>query len=280
VEEALARGEDTEWVMEQGSGEPVRLCAYFDTKDALRPAWEFLCHRVPCLQSRTPAQEALPDTDWKNFYKKFLRPFRTGPLHIVPEWMRKDYRIPDGHHGLYLDAGLAFGTGAHETTQLCLTRLVDFVTFHPQPETLKYIDAGCGSGILSLAAYQLGFRHIFACDPDPQAIAVSRENAEKNAIFPDAIDFQRTDIAGGLLGRSADLLSVNILAPVLRAHAELLVHTVLPGGTLSLSGILQEEVPSIRSVFDPLAKRHWQDFHGSFRTSGDWVELAYTRPQP
>ncbi|MDR2377594.1 MAG: 50S ribosomal protein L11 methyltransferase [Puniceicoccales bacterium] len=281
VEESLGQWENTDWSLEQRPGEAARLCAYFPDEDSLEPTWELLCRQIPRLKVYQPLREVLRETDWKNHYKEFIKPFRIGPLHIVPEWMRKDYRIPAGQQGIYLDAGLAFGTGAHETTQLCLARLVEAITFRPQYlDTQSYIDAGCGSGILSIAAHKLGFRKIFGFDHDPQAITVSRENAKVNAIPDSAIDFQEADLAYGLLGRQADLLSANILAPVLKLHAGLLLHAVLPEGTLSLSGILKEEGPEIQSVFDPLARKYWQDFHCSLRTSGDWAEIAYIRKRP
>jgi ribosomal protein L11 methyltransferase len=164
---------------------------------------------------------------------------------------------------------------------LCLRRLVDFTLFYPQHlNTFKYIDAGCGSGILSLAAYKLGFRHILGCDTDPNAIRVSQENAQLNAILGTAIDFQIADIAYGLLGRQANLISVNILAPILKAHAHLLIHTVAPGGTLSLSGILNTEVTDIQAIFDPLLKKYWPDFQVSQQSLGEWAEITYRYKLP
>jgi ribosomal protein L11 methyltransferase len=276
VEESLSLLENTEWSLEQKNNEPVYLCGYFTDESQISPAWEWICHQIPCLKSYTLSQEIFPDTDWKNFYKNFLKPVQIGPLHIVPEWLRKDYTVPSGQHGIYLDAGLAFGTGAHETTQLCLRRLVNFALLHPQHlDVLKYIDAGCGSGILSIAAHKLGFRHIFGCDTDPNAIKISQENAQLNAIPDSAIDFQIADIACGLLGRQADLLSANILAPVLKAHANLFMHTISPGGTLSLSGILSTEVTDIQAAFELFMKKHGANFHCFTHTLGEWSEIAY-----
>jgi ribosomal protein L11 methyltransferase len=271
----------TEWTIEQKPEKASYLCGYFQDASHITPAWKFLCRRISCLQHYTPTQEMLPDTDWKNHYKEFLKPFRTGPLHIVPEWMRKEYKIPSGHHGIYLDAGLAFGTGAHETTQLCLTRLVEFTQFHPDHlDTLRCIDVGCGSGILSIAAHKLGFRNIFGCDTDPHAIAVSQENAQLNAVPDSAIDFQIADMAYALLGKQADLISANILMPVLKQNANLLIRTLSPKGTVSLSGILNAEAAELQSTFDPLVKRYWTThFHHSLRSLGEWTEIAYSRKQ-
>jgi ribosomal protein L11 methyltransferase len=276
VEESLSLMENIEWSLEQKNNEPIYLCGYFMDESHISPAWALLCSLIPCLKSYTPSRETLQDTDWKNHYREFLKPLQIGSLHIIPEWFRKNYTIPPHHHGIYLDAGLAFGTGAHETTQLCLKRLVDFALFHPQHlNTFKYIDAGCGSGILSIAAYKLGFRHILGCDTDPNAIKISQENAKLNAIPDSAIDFQIADIAYGLLGRQADLISVNILGPILKVHAHLLIHTVASGGTLSLSGILNSEVEDIQATFVPLLKKYWPDFHVSQHSSGEWTEIAY-----
>jgi ribosomal protein L11 methyltransferase len=171
---------------------------------------------------------------------------------------------------------MAFGTGAHETTKLCLARVVEYRNLFKNTLFLKrVIDVGCGSGILSLAAAKLGFGHVYGFDSDPEAVRISRKNAQQNG--EPAIEFCAADISAGILGRQADLILANILAPVLIAHASLLVNTIKPYGILSLGGVLNGEVESVKAVFTPLVERHWSGSISNTKTMGQWSEIAYVR---
>ena len=199
-----------------------------------------------------------------------FKAWRSGRLHWVPIWERQTYAVPPGDVALWLDPGLAFGTGNHETTRLCCERLVAFSFRHG---TLgRVIDAGCGSGILALSAALLGFKDIAGFDNDPEAVRVSQENAALNGM-QGAVTFFVGDLESGLAGPQADLLMANIQADVLMRFAARLVATVAPGGVLVLSGILAIEADKVRQAFAAAAPG-WA-IEG--RTLGEWCDLTLTR---
>ncbi|MDR2200824.1 MAG: 50S ribosomal protein L11 methyltransferase [Puniceicoccales bacterium] len=269
---ALAEGEQIQWALEETENQ-CQLCGYFIGD--FQKSWETLRKQIPLLSGKIPLCEVIEERDWQSEYKKFLAPFNIGPLHIIPNWYRDIYSVPDHQFGIYLDAEMAFGTGAHETTKLCLARLVDYQHLFKNSMFLKkMIDVGCGSGILSIAAAKLGFGNIYGFDRDPDAVKISQKNAQQNET---TISFAEADINGGLLGLQADFIAPNILAPDLIAHASLLVNTVKQYGMLSLSGILREELESVQNVFTPLVKRHWNCSISNAKTMGQWVEISYVR---
>ena len=260
------------WVLEESDDE-ILLCGYFEG-DHL-PSWENLKRSLPVLSTKSLCIEEIKSSDWENEYKKFLKPIIVAPIHIVPLWEKENYKIAPGEVGIYLDAGVAFGTGAHETTQLCLERLVKFWKQCTKIQGTSIIDVGCGSGILSIAAAKLGFNDIDGFDLDPDAIKVSRENAEINGIL--SIRWKVSDIAQGINSRCADFIMANILAPVLIANASILVEAVNCGGVLSLSGILTTELEKVHEKFSSEIKKVWGNFEFDTSLKGQWSEIAYKR---
>jgi len=159
-------------------------------------------------------------------------------LWVVPSWLTPPE--PDAAN-IILDPGMAFGTGTHATTAMCL----EWLAAHP-PRNLEVIDYGCGSGILAIAALKLGAAHALATDTDPQALTVSHENAERNQVtgrlalyLPDALPAQA----------SADVLLANILAGPLVQLAPRLTALVRPGGRLILSGLLASQVAEVETAY-------------------------------
>lgn len=218
----------------------------------------------------------LGDHDWKDSYKAHFKAWNFGRLHWVPEWEKKTYALPTGDVVLWLDPGLAFGTGNHETTRLCCERLVACAEeVGGRVSTLRVIDAGCGSGILALSAALLGFRNIEGFDNDPEAVRVSIENAALNSL-QGRVNFFTGDLVSGLAGRQADILMANILADVLMRFADDLLSAVAPGGTLILSGILAQERDRVRQLFSSKAPGWRVDT----RTMGEWSDVVLVRPQP
>ena len=197
--------------------------------------------------------EAVNDADWQNEYKKYLKPWDCRGLHWVPVWMKGEYRVPESDKALYFDAGMAFGTGDHPTTRLCAMALIDALADNPEDKSV--IDAGCGSGILAISAYLLGARKVFGFDRDPEAVKVSIENAEFNAIPKGAIEFVHSGIEMALAGRKADILLANIISDVLCIYADNLIEAVNPGGKLVLSGILAAENDEVKECFASRCKR-------------------------
>jgi ribosomal protein L11 methyltransferase len=273
VERAFSEEEQGQWVIEE-TDQQCQLCGYFDGD--FQEFWQLLQKQIPLLAAKTPTREELPAREWQEEYKRFLEPFQLGCLHVVPVWKRPSYSVPDGQFAIYLDAEMAFGTGAHETTKLCLARIVEYRNLFKSTLFLKkVIDVGCGSGILSIAAAKLGFGRVYGFDHDPEAVKISEKNAQQNGVS--SIEFSVAGISAGILGHQADLIVANILAPVLIAHASLLINTVKRYGILSLSGILDEEVEAVKAAFTPLVKRHWDGSISNTKAIGQWSEIAYIR---
>ncbi|NBD37100.1 MAG: methyltransferase, partial [Verrucomicrobia bacterium] len=191
-------------------------------------------------------------------------------------WEKDRYELPPGEEIVYLDPGMAFGTGNHETTRLCVRRLLDarddWVGEAPRKSV---IDAGCGSGILAISARKLGFREIFAFDNDPDSVRISLDNARLCSV-ENTIEFRWADLRAGLADRSVDLLLANILSPVLCAHAGLLIAALRPGGRLVLSGILDKEKHEVHGTFTEVLGQPGHPLDS--RTDGDWADLCYQLP--
>lgn len=218
------------------------------------------------------------DADWQNAYKEFVKPWSNRQLHWIPLWERDQITAPDGSAIVYLDAGMAFGTGTHETTRLCAGRLLDYLEAHPDSrDTIDLIDAGCGSGVLALSAAALGYKNIFGFDFDPEAITVCHSNSEENPHLKKP-DFEVADLERGFAnGRQGDLVLANIQTDVLIPHSDPLVNGVKDGGTLALSGILTKELDLVRDHFLQRFKdlRSDQTITTDSRADGEWADLLF-----
>jgi ribosomal protein L11 methyltransferase len=217
----------------------------------------------------------LQKRDWAESYKDHFHAWNFGRLHWVPAWERGKYRVPDGHAVLWLDPGMAFGTGNHETTRLCAERLVALSEGRggAPTGTVSVLDAGCGSGILALSAALLGFGAISGFDNDPEAVRVSRENASLNGLGG-RVSFSIGDLANSLTSGRAGVVLANIQADILVASARELAGAVAPGGRLVLSGILSAEQPSVLAAFGRIAPGWAADS----RVLGEWSDLVLRRP--
>ena len=203
--------------------------------------------------------EEIADQDWERSWMDNFKPMRFGRrLWIVPSW--HEAPEPDAVN-LLLDPGLAFGTGTHPTTALCLEWL-DGQTL----DGLQVIDFGCGSGILAIAALLLGAECVIGTDIDPQALEASRDNAQRNQLDDARFPLYLPDV---MPDTSADLLVANILAGPLVSLAPQLTSLVKPGGRIALSGILAEQTEDILAAYrdafelDPVAEKD-----GWIRVSG------------
>ena len=219
------------------------------------------------------------DTDWQNAYKEFVKPWSDRQLHWIPLWEHKNLTAPKGSAVVYLDAGMAFGTGAHETTRLCARRLLDYLETHPDAlETDDVIDAGCGSGVLALSASALSFQKIYGFDFDPEAITVCHSNSAENTHLVKP-EFVVADLEKGFAGgRQGDLVLANIQTDVLIPHCDPLVRGVKAGGTLALSGILTKELDQVRTHFlkQFAAQRPEAGIAIDSREDGEWGDLLFT----
>lgn len=220
-----------------------------------------------------PVLRPLGDADWRDSYKAHFQAWQFGRLHWVPVWERDKFVLPEGEAVLWLDPGLAFGTGNHETTRLCVERLVVLAEEHGTKG--RVVDAGCGSGILALSAALLGFTDVTGFDHDPDAVQISEENAALNGLSG-RVKFRVADLTTGLegLASSVEVLLANIQADVLMQFARELVHAVAPGGTLVLSGILAGENSQVRMTFE----EHAPKWTVNARVMGEWSDVVLTRP--
>lgn len=252
------------------------LRGFFETKDELSASFASLREKFPTL-SDAPSISELPDRDWKEAYKLHFKPWNERGLHWVPIWEKDTYALPAGEQIVYLDPGMAFGTGNHETTRLCVRRLLDARdAWGGAVAQKRVIDAGCGSGILAISARKVGFTDVYGFDNDPDSVRISLDN-EKLCDLEGSIEFRWADLKEGLADTTADLLLVNILANILCDHAELLCRSAKPGGWLVLSGILAREVKDVHAVFAPLAAaRTGSKPDMDSRVEGDWADLCYT----
>jgi ribosomal protein L11 methyltransferase len=219
-----------------------------------------------------PQLRELAESEWRDSYKAHFHAWQFGRLHWVPVWEQVAFQLPAGDAVLWLDPGLAFGTGNHETTRLCVERLVALASSVGTSGSV--IDAGCGSGILALSAAKLGWRRVAGFDNDPEAIRVSEENAVLNDLQR-GVKFTVGDLTSGFLSAPADVVLANILANVLIEYAAELTAAVAPGGALVLSGILAVECEQVRAAFSVIAPGWPQES----RVMGEWSDVLLTRPR-
>ena len=179
--------------------------------------------------------EILEDKDWEREWMQHYQPMQFGKrLWVCPSWLAPP--DPDAVN-LLLDPGLAFGTGTHPTTALCLAQLEQL-----HPEGLSVVDYGCGSGILAVAALKLGAQNAIGIDNDPQALRATRDNAQRNGIADSELPVALPgDAAEQPFVGSADLVIANILAGPLIALSQTLMSFMRPGATLMLSGLLAHQ---------------------------------------
>ena len=183
----------------------------------------------------------IADQDWERSWMDQFEPIQTGDrLWICPSW--KTPPNPEAVN-LILDPGLAFGSGTHPTTRLCL----QWLDAHP-PTGQEIIDYGCGSGILGIAAILLGAQHVTAVDLDPQALKASRNNAENNRINARQLAVCHPD---EVVLPMVDILLANILSGPLISLAPKLAKLAHDGGTIVLSGILEEQAASVTAAYRP-----------------------------
>ena len=249
------------------------LVGIFPDADAARASWTDLSAALPPEAAPSaPVERALGDQDWRDSYKAHFKAWRCGRLHWVPVWERATHVLGAGETAIWLDPGLAFGTGNHETTRLCVERLV--ARAESTPRRGRVIDAGCGSGILALSAVRLGWNDVSGFDNDPEAVRVSEENAALNDLAG-AVRFTTADLVSGLpAGTQADVVLANIQADVLLRFIPQLVNAIAPGGLLVLSGILARENDQVRAAYAAAAPG-WRVEH---RLMGEWSDVALFRP--
>ena len=256
-------------LLEPGPGETpvwqnVKVTALFAGDFDLEPIRAALPVDLLAENSRSDIT-ALADRAWERVWMDEFSPIQMGPrLWICPSWTEP----PDSAAiNVYLDPGLAFGTGTHATTAMCLSALDDVISGGE-----RVVDFGCGSGILAIAALRLGAASALGVDNDPQAITATRDNAERNDIESSSIEVVLPGNAAIVVwANQSDLVVANILAGPLLALADELMALMKPGGRLMLTGVLSEQAPELIECYAPVDL-------GISETRDGWVLLTGQKP--
>ncbi len=260
---------------------PITVRAYLEANDQIeetRQKLEEALFYLGMIQPLpAPSYKQIADQNWMEAWKAHYKPILIGErLLILPAWMES----PDPKRiAVKIDPGMAFGTGTHPTTQLCLELIEK--AFERRRETSfdfpsTVIDVGCGSGVLSIAALKLGAKKALGVDIDVESVKNSRENADLNEIGEGLVLGQGsvTEILNGSFEfKSAPLVLANILAPALiRLFDAGLADLVAPGGEIILSGILERQAESVAAAGEAKGLRL-----NDKRQMGDWVALKMAR---
>ena len=251
---------------------PITVRAYLEVNDQLEETRqkleESLFYLGMITPVPTPTYKQIADQNWMEAWKQHYKPILIGEgLLILPAWLENPdpKRIP-----IKIDPGMAFGTGTHPTTQLCL-ELMEISTSHFPFSTV--IDVGCGSGILSIAALKLGAKTVLGVDIDIESVKNSRENADVNEVGEELLLGQGSVtevLAGQFAFKSAPLVVANILAPVLiRLFDAGLADLVEPNGEIILSGILDHQAENVIEAGQAKGLKR-----GEIRQMKDWVAIS------
>ena len=240
--------------------------AFAERMQALRMHLDELKRTVPEFDFGTLAIDTLnvKDEDWSEVWKQFYKPFRAGKSLVVkPTW--EPYDKQEGDRIIEIDPGMAFGSGTHETTGMCLELLEEVVQGGE-----RVIDVGTGSGILAIGAAMLGAKDVLAIDIDPMAVKVARENVEHNGL-QDTI----TTLEGNLLEKvdaQCELCVANIIADVICMFAAPFNDHIVPGGLFICSGIIKERE---QDVHDALIAADYTILKVCHK--GEWVAMLAQR---
>ncbi len=237
----------------------TEVIALFDTQTSIDTVLLQVTNQLGHCPSHT--LNPLEDKDWVREWMTHFKPTRFGErLWVVPSHHAEQHLGEQSDAiNILLDPGLAFGTGTHPTTAMCL----EYLEQHPA-NNQHVIDYGCGSGILAIAAAKLGAKTIMAIDNDPQALLATQDNAIKNTV-QDCFQIQLPEPAPS---QQADLLVANILAQPLIDLASHLAGLVKTGGRITLSGILSEQAESVLYAYRPFFDIQ------IYKQLDDWVCLA------
>lgn len=204
------------------------------------------------------------DGDWKDKWKEFFKPTKiTEKLVVKPSW--EAYEAVEGELVIEIDPGMAFGTGTHETTSLCLKLMEDYLGDTPQDQ--KVLDVGCGSGILSIGAALLGCRDVYGVEIDEDAVRVAQENVVLNHV-DDAVKIAQGDLTKGL-DYKADLIVANLMADLVVMLSGSAKQHLVSGGIFISSGILVEKRDQ---VADAIREQGFEIVE--IREDGEWCAIA------
>ena len=262
----------------------TRMRIYFEDPVQTEDAKSCLKSAMDIVGVDAPIETGdIPDEDWKLAYRRHFKIEEIGKrLVVVPEWEVQDFRRKtrdDKREMIVLDPGMAFGTGKHETTHACLEYIDELAEKgrgkrEEGRDAKSFLDMGCGSGILSIAAAKLGFSPVKGFDVDQEAVDASIENAEKNGISVDYVKFalgrKQSASQTSRTSQTFDLVAANILGPLLIRFADEIVPYV--GKHLIISGILTDLYPEVLAAYEARGLKEV-----SRKTLGEWTTGLLTR---
>ncbi len=270
----------TEILMEEGCGGTAVSCSsasaledtaeirgYLPVDDSLEARLERIRERVRSLPdhgltigSGDISVKWVQDDEWATAWRKYFKPIRFSRIVVKPSW--EDYEPRPDDVIVEIDPGMAFGTGNHDTTALCLLILQDLVR---GGETV--LDVGTGSGILAIAAAKLGASNVVGVDNDPVAVDAARKNVAMNGVDA-CVRIARGDTPRVFEG-AADVVLANIIPNVIIPMAGALYEKVKPGGRLVTSGIVHERADEVRQALEAVGLETLEA-----RSRGEWVALV------
>lgn len=253
------------WETEPVDTDHVRFIVYLETEGAAKDLTEAIEAQWPLAEYAVAAFE---DRDWTESWKEYFVPVRVGRTFVVlPPW-QKDADGFDGLIPLYIEPKMAFGTGHHATTALCLEAVANLWSKRAVALGTQFLDLGTGSGILGLACAKLGLTGL-GLDIDPVAVDNARENARLNEV-EGVLEIRRGGLEVLESGRRFGLILANILAGPLARMAKEVVGRLEAGGCLVLSGILNDQAERVEQAYQGLG------LPPSVRLSQDeWVALVW-----
>ena len=239
-----------------------------DVRAALAEMQEFLD-----LGECTITESETEDKDWINNWKQYFKQFYVDDILIIPSW--EEVKPEDRDKMIiHIDPGTVFGTGMHETTQLCIRQLKKYVT-----KDTELLDVGTGSGILSIIALKLGARHAVGTDLDPCAVPAVEENKEVNGIPVEAFDMMigniidDKEVQDKVGYEKYDIVTANILADVLVPLTPVIVHQMKPGAVYITSGILDVKEEVVKEAVVAAGLEVVEVTH-----QGEWVSVTARKP--
>ncbi len=258
-------------IPEQQHTEVVTLTAYYADDENFAARLAQIEQELQAVEQRIGACRignitfrTVNEQDWENEWKQYFHVTHVGKtLVIKPSW--ESYAAKEGEHVIEIDPGMAFGTGTHHTTNMCMERLEKIL-----PPDAVVFDVGTGSGILAIAAALCGAREVRAVDIDAAAVRIARENVAANQLA-DRIDVREGDLLQGTQGQ-ADLIIANILADIIIQLLPDIPGKLKDGGVFLASGILEARVSDVAAAAEQQGMRVDDISH-----RGDWVVMQMSR---
>ncbi len=258
LEETGAQGVFSESLLQPGAAdlpeaEDVEVIQAFFPADirsekriyAVRKYLKSLEEIFPEIAAPTLATEIISDPDWGEQWKKYFKPIRVCKNIVVkPTWER--YSPASRDIVVEIDPGMAFGTGQHASTRMCMEAIEDIILKDRSVKEWKVLDVGCGTGILGITAAKMGAGDVICVDNDPKATEIAAQNAVINAV-DDRLRILNEDAAQ--ISQPRNLIIANLTAKLLLKLHDQLVRLLLPGGYLIISGIIEPDVPAIEEHF-------------------------------